>query len=218
MRHRSVLMTLAAGAAGTVVAMSLASGTTERLPQGTNQAALGDPVASFTSVGELVRPEGYRRWVFIGTSVTPNDMNGGRAVFPEFHNVYLDPQSFEHYAETGEYRDGAVLVKELLSVGTKESASGAGYFQGDFRGLGVMVKDAARFPRTPGNWGYFDFTDPPRGADGSRRLQEVAVDVSSSCIDCHNAAASTDYVFTKHYPIMQELRPSRPSGTSPRTP
>ena len=29
--------------------------------------------------GALVRPEGYREWVYVGTPVTPNDMNDGKA-------------------------------------------------------------------------------------------------------------------------------------------
>ena len=32
--------------------------------------------------GELQRPTGYREWVYVGTPVTPNDMNGGKAAFP----------------------------------------------------------------------------------------------------------------------------------------
>lgn len=165
-------------------------------------------VAQFAENGELLRPNGCRRWVFIGSSVTPNDMNNGRAVFPEFHNVYIDPQTVEHYAATGRCPQGAVLVKELVSVGTKQSASGRGYFQGHFHGLGVMVKDKSRFPNTPGNWGYFDFTDPPRRDDRTRELIASAGDVSTSCIDCHNAAESSDYVFSQHYPIVEEIRKS----------
>ncbi len=43
--------------------------------------------------GALERPSGYREWVYVGTPVTPNDMNDGKAAFPEFHNVYIHPQS-----------------------------------------------------------------------------------------------------------------------------
>ena len=43
--------------------------------------------------GELERPSGYREWVYVGTPVTPNDMNNGKAAFPEHHDVYIDPKS-----------------------------------------------------------------------------------------------------------------------------
>ena len=36
--------------------------------------------------GELTRPTGYREWVYVGTPVTPNELNNGKAAFPEFHN------------------------------------------------------------------------------------------------------------------------------------
>ncbi len=52
-------------------------------------------VAQFDREGKLSRPTGYREWVFIGAPLTPNDMNDGKAVFPEFHNVYIDPASLE---------------------------------------------------------------------------------------------------------------------------
>lgn len=39
------------------------------------------------SKGEMLRPKDYRTWVYIGTPVTPNDLNGGHAAFPEIHNV-----------------------------------------------------------------------------------------------------------------------------------
>jgi hypothetical protein len=32
--------------------------------------------------------------VYVGEVITPNDMNDGEAAFPEFHSVYMDPESF----------------------------------------------------------------------------------------------------------------------------
>src|SRR5262249_6669274 len=88
----------------------------------------------FTPDGKLKRPVGYRNWVYVGEVVTPNDMNDGEASFPEFHSVYMDPESFAEYEKTGKYRDGTVLIKELSSVGSKKTPSGDGYFQGKFTG------------------------------------------------------------------------------------
>ncbi|MGI9262915.1 MAG: cytochrome P460 family protein, partial [Woeseiaceae bacterium] len=62
--------------------------------------------------GELERPTGYREWIYVGTPVTPNDMNDGKAAFPEHHNVYIDPESWAHWKETGEFRDSTILMKE----------------------------------------------------------------------------------------------------------
>jgi hypothetical protein len=55
----------------------------------------------FTPDGKLKRPVGYRNWVYVGEVVTPNDMNDGEATFPEFHSVYMDPESFAEYEKTG---------------------------------------------------------------------------------------------------------------------
>jgi hypothetical protein len=42
-------------------------------------------LVEFTADGKLKRPVGYRKWVYIGTPVTPNDLNGGEASRLPFH-------------------------------------------------------------------------------------------------------------------------------------
>lgn len=101
--------------------------------------------------GELVRPTNYRSWVYVDTPLTPNDMNNGKAAFPEFHNVYIDPVSYDYWKEHGTWRDGTILVKELVSVGTKAAVSGSGYFMGEFIGLGATIKSSEHFSSEPGN-------------------------------------------------------------------
>ena len=108
--------------------------------------------------GELQRPTGYREWVYVGTPVTPNDMNNGKAAFPEMHNVYIDPKSWKHWKDTGKFRDGTILIKELVSVGSKSAVSGNGYFMGDFIGLEATIKSKKHFKDEPGNWAYFSFS------------------------------------------------------------
>ena len=161
---------------------------------------------TFDNSGQLLRPEGYRRWVYVGTPLTPNDMNDGTAAFPEFHAVYVDPDTYEHFEETGEFRDGAVVIKELISVGARRATSGRGYFMGDFSGLEVAVKDETRFKDEPGNWAYFSFGHEYPLAE-SARPQPVA-----NCSVCHGANADTDFVFTQYYPV---LRPATDSQRSP---
>jgi hypothetical protein len=57
----------------------------------------GEYEAQFAEDGQLIRPAGWREWVFVGSPLTPNSMNGGAAPFPEFHTVYIDPKSWAHY-------------------------------------------------------------------------------------------------------------------------
>ena len=155
---------------------------------------------SYNEKGELIRPVGYREWLYIGTPVTPNDMNDGEAPFPEFHSVYLDPRSYAHYKKTGQFRDGTVLVKELISVGSKEATSGAGYFMGEYIGLEVALKDAKRFKDEPGNWAYFSFGHKYPLAKTSKAQN------TTSCNACHESSADEDYVFTQYYPVLRALK------------
>src|SRR5262249_41735543 len=158
-------------------------------------------VVEFTADGKLKRPVGYRNWVYIGTPLTPNDLNGGEAAFPEFHAVYIDPESFAHYQKTGEFRDGTVMIKELISVGVKEATSGKGYFMGDFRGLETSIKDSKRFKDEPGNWAYFSFGHKyPLKAEATKQA-------AASCNACHEASAAKDDVFSQYYPVLRAAAP-----------
>lgn len=151
----------------------------------------------FTADGKAKQPVGYRKWVFIGSPLTPNDMNDGEASFPEFHNTYMDPDSFAHVEKTGEYRDGTVIVKELLSVGSKEQSSGKGYFQGDFIGLEVSMKDSKRFPSEPGNWAYFSY------GHKYPLKPEAGKSAATSCNICHEKNA-TNFVFSEVFPVLKD--------------
>lgn len=114
--------------------------------------------AKFNEAGELLLPQDYREWIMVGTQVTPNEMNEGNAPFAEIRTVYLDPDSYAHWKKTGKFRDGAMTVKELISVGEREGpGSGNGYFMGDYIGLEASVKDSKRFTNEPGNWAYYIF-------------------------------------------------------------
>ena len=149
--------------------------------------------------GKLERPTGYREWVYVGTPLTPNDMNNGKAAFPEFHNVYMDPESWAHWKEHGSFREGTILIKELISVGSKKAVSGNGYFQGRFLGLEATIKSKRWFPNEPGNWAYFSFSTP----DHRSLLRAAPALPTASCNACHQAAAADDWVFTQHYPVLR---------------
>ena len=159
--------------------------------------------------GQLERPTGYREWVYVGTPVTPNDMNDGKAAFPEHHNVYIDPDSWAHWKETGEFREGTILMKELVSVGTKAAVSGNGYFQGDYIGLEATIKSKKHFPDEPGNWAYYSFSTP----DQKTLATEAKPFPAASCNGCHAAAAADDWVFTQFYPVLRAGKAAGEEGT-----
>ena len=208
MRHKKNLLGAVLLFAGTASAPLLLSGcgTSADTPMATANAAEREPGmqarlgASYNEQGELLRPADHREWVFVGAPVTPNDMNDGKAAFPEFHSVYIDPEAYDHYEHTGEFPDGTVLIKELVSVGTKVATSGNGYFMGDFTGLEVLMKDSERFKDEPGNWGFFSFGH-------EYPLKSTAmIQPTSNCNDCHGGNADDDYVFTQYYPVLRALK------------
>ncbi len=165
-----------------------------------------DTGAHFTAAGELERPAGFRRWVFIGSPLTPNALNGGAAGFPEFHNVYVAPAALDHYRRTGDWPEGTVLVKELqltkpgtFEDGSRDEASGRGFFPGTPNGLDVSVKDSTRFAATHG-WGFFNFGHhaPPYAASAPAAPVEA-------CAGCHAANAHEDMVFSGFYRQLEDL-------------
>src|SRR6478672_926974 len=95
----------------------------------------------YTASGELKLPENsiWREWVFVGEPLTPNALNGGQAGFPEYHNVYIEPGSYDIYRKTGIFPDGTIFFKELQLTlpgqypdGSRTEVSGRGYFPAAF--------------------------------------------------------------------------------------
>lgn len=154
----------------------------------------------WTTDGKLELPTGYREWVYLGSPLTPNALNGGSAGFPEYHNVYVQPQAFKHYKEKGEFPEGTILLKELqLTVpgdhedGSRDEVSGRGYFPGEFNGIDIAVKDSTRFKESK-NWGYFNF-----GHHAPPYAETAAAAPVSACAQCHIDNADEDMVFTRFY-------------------
>ena len=107
----------------------------------------------------------WREWVFVGSPLTPNALNDGHANFPEYHNVYIEPGSYEIYEKTNAFPEGTIMFKELQLTkkpeenpdGSRTEASGRGYFPGAFNGADVTVKDSKLFAAS-GGWGFFEST------------------------------------------------------------
>jgi len=162
----------------------------------------------YTPAGELKLPENsmWRSWIFVGTPLTPNALNGGQANFPEYHYVYIEPGSYDIYRKTGIFPDGTFFFKELLLTkgpsenpdGSRTEPSGRGYFPGVFNGADATVKDSKRFADT-GGWGYFNFNHHEPKAPTAK------VKDKSECAFCHIGAAKRDEVWTQFYPILDEV-------------
>ena len=161
--------------------------------------------AQFTPDGKMKLPTGYREWVFIGSPLTPNALNGGKASFPEFHNVYVERRNFDAYQKTGTFPEGTVLVKELVLLqkptfpdGSQQAPSGRGYFQGAFNCMDVSVKDTKKYAKTNG-WGYYTFGHHAEPCEATSAESSAA-----ECAGCHIAnVAKTDMTYVQFYPVLQ---------------
>ena len=171
--------------------------------------AAGNPMyqAKFNASGALIRPAGWREWIFVGSPLTPNSLNGGTAAFPEFHSVYIDPESWAHYKKTGKFREGTMFAKELTLVGDTAGTSGIGYFNGDLQGFEIAHKDSKRYSKKTDGWAYYSFGHQPEPyADTATAFPAAA------CAACHTAAAAEDMVFTQYYPILKAAKGAGAAG------
>jgi Cytochrome P460 len=160
----------------------------------------------YNASGDMILPPNFmwREWVFVGSPLTPNALNDGHANFPEYHNVYIEPGSYEIYEKTKVFPEGTIMFKELQLTqpgqnpdGSRTEASGRGYFPGAFNGADVAVKDSQRFAAS-GGWGFFDFNhfEP--------KAPTAAVKPKEECAFCHIAGAKKDQVWTQFYRLLDK--------------
>jgi len=174
--------------------------------QGTyTAAARGRYLPEYTKEGDLVLPKNWRSWVYVGSPLTPDGLNDGKEEFKEYHNVYIEPGSYEIFKKTGEFPEGTIMFKELQRVlkpqqfpdGSRTEPSGRGYFPGEFNGADVTVKDSKRYAQTGSTWGYYNFNHHEPKAPTAKLKQK------SECAFCHQAAAKKDEVWTQFYRLLE---------------
>jgi hypothetical protein len=156
----------------------------------------------YTASGDLILPKGFNEWVYVGSPLTPNALNNGKANFPEYHNVYIEPGSYEIYQKTHVFPEGTIMFKELQLTqpgqqadGSRTEPSGRGYFPGPFNGADVTVKDTKRFADS-GGWGFFNFNHH------EPKALTAQVKPAGECAYCHIASAKKDEVWTQFYRLL----------------
>ena len=170
------------------------------------EAETQQSAAVFDAEGKMKLPTGFRSWVFLGSPLTPNGLNNGKAGFPEFHNVYVEKKNVDAYMKTGTFPEGTLIVKELTRVlnptfpdGSRKEPSGRGFFNGEFNGIDAAVKDSKRFAATNG-WGYFTFGHHPLPYEETAKESPV-----TECAGCHLAnVAKTDMTWVQFYPLLRD--------------
>jgi cytochrome P460 len=153
----------------------------------------------YTSDDQLKLPENYRQWVYLTTgfdmSYSPSAMQMDHHMFD---NVFVNPESYQAFVQTGTWPDKTMLVLEVRKAEGKGSINQRGNFQGsEVMGLEVHVKDEARFP---GKWAFFGFDDAKTAK---------MTPTSMACYSCHAEHAAVDTTFVQFYPTLLPIAKSK---------
>lgn len=141
---------------------------------------------------QLKLPENYREWVYLSTGFDMSYNPPAQAADHHmFDNVFVNPEAYKAFLQTGRWPDKTMLVLEVRGAEGKGSINQRGNFQGtDRMGLEVHVKDEARFP---GKWAFFGFDEGKTAP---------MVPTSAACYTCHTAHGAVDTTFVQFYPTL----------------
>lgn len=182
------------------VAVALLPALTTALVRGPGHAA-EKPAADFEGKDTLLRPDGYREWVFVGSALGlryDEKAEKQRSEELEYKNVYINPSAYREYKKTAKLPRGTVLVLETAVAEKKNEPGLQGSFQKEFTGLSAAVKDRDRFDD---EWAYFSFADKP-----GKPAEKARPSPKAACYDCHRKKAAEDNVFTQFYPVLRAVR------------
>lgn len=164
-----------------------------------SSVALSQSAPEYTGDGQLKVPEHYREWIYLTTGFDMSYSPGSQmADHHMFDNVFVNPEAYKSFVETGTWPDKTMLVLEVRGAEGKGSINQKGNYQGtDRMGLEVHVKDEKRFPD---KWAFFGFDDAKTAK---------MVPLEASCYSCHAAHAAVDRTFVQFYPTLLPIAQSK---------
>jgi len=129
-------------------------------------------------------PDGFRRWVHVGTGVVVPGTSPQLASEEGMHHIFANAKAAEGYA-TGNFADGSIVVYELREPNQRSGV----IIEGDRKRLDVMIKDSAHYAST-GGWRFERFWPKDLGRDAIQ-------DGGASCFQCHSKANAHGAVFSR---------------------
>jgi hypothetical protein len=144
--------------------------------------------------GKLVRPEGYRKWVYVSSgygmsySQSPSDIQ-------MFTNVFVAPAAYDYFVANGTWPDKTMFVLEVYGSTSRGSINKHGSYQTELSGLDVEVKDESRFSD---KWAYFNFSETSKAAS-------PVAPSRNDCWNCHEQSAAVEHSFVQFYPEMLKI-------------
>jgi hypothetical protein len=154
---------------------------------------------AYTADGKIIPPKDYRDWVFLSSGL---DMSYNKKAMasdkPVFDNVFVNPEAYRAFLQTGTWPDKTQIVLEVRSSSSKGSINQRGHFQStDVLGFEMHVKDVARFD---GGWAFFD-------VDGNAPASKIPT--TATCYTCHSEHAAVDTTFVQFYPTLLPIAQMR---------
>jgi hypothetical protein len=148
----------------------------------------------FTPEGKLVRPMGYRKWVFVssGYGMSYSQSPSGTQMFT---NVFVTPTAYDYFAANGKWPDKTMFVLEMYGSTSRGSINKHGSYQTELSGLDVEVKDESRFAD---KWAYFNFSETAKTATADTPSK-------NECWKCHEQNAAVEHSFVQFYPELLKI-------------
>ena len=165
----------------------------------------------YTEKGELKRPIDYRTWVFVGANIglqyrkeAPETTNREKerhkdSKIGDFHNVYINPEAYQHYARTGKFPDKTMLVMDVYAAKQREPQNivTKGFYPAEQLQIEVAVKNSKRPDGAKTDWAYYAF---PQNQATAKAFAD------SACYQCHRKHADDDNVWVQFYPTLRLLK------------
>src|SRR5258707_665187 len=166
----------------------------ERDAPGTQLARRQIIAPQFTADGKLLRPEGYRKWVYVssGYGMSYSQSPDGMQMFT---NVFVTPAAYDYFVANGKWLDKTMFVLEVYGSTSRGSINKHGSYQTEFSGLDVEVKDERRFAD---RWAYFNF-------DGATKAASADSPSKNDCWKCHEQNAAVEHSFVQLYPELLKI-------------
>ena len=159
----------------------------------------GGPLPFVASDGTIQFPGRVRdEWIHLG-SWGSADLDSAD---PGQHDVYTQPETLEAYRKTGEFPDGAVLVKEVRKIQSGYMTTGPVTWAGDEVLWFVLIKHSkGRFPENDNwgeGWGWALF-------NAGETEKSASTNFRASCLGCHIPARETDWIYVQGYPLLRAV-------------
>ncbi|MBV9122496.1 MAG: cytochrome P460 family protein [Planctomycetes bacterium] len=170
----------------------------------------GTKAPEYDGSGNLKLPTDFRTWVFVGSNLglqyrkdvaetTPREQNRQKgSPIGFFHNVYINPEAYDQYSQTGKFPDQTVLVMDVYQAKEREPQGivSGGYFPGEQQAIEVAVKNSHRPDGSKTDWAYYAFPNPTKPAPAKAFPD-------ADCYQCHRQHASDDNVWVQFYPTLR---------------